>query len=413
MVHRQPRNGAPQRLAPHGGPHTQLIPIGVGVLAPLRCPTREVRGGLGSSGGERPKLILEPVLQPRHQRHHIVGGVVLEELLLLDEDRLAVVRDHHRQPRDVGRPEGPRHRQGHGPGQRIQAPLHLHIAGPGRIAEDARLPPDAPVRATRRLEDLRQVDPQRRISAHGAVPLEHGGRQGRLRQGLLQDVPVDPLTLAAEKRELAGHVGVDLVLVAHVLHYLIPEHREGDGEAPIAYHRIVEQNLLRKALRNLGHHVSAAELHKLPLALVKRHQDTQDAAPQAEPELGVCAVHQESDAHEHAPLDDVLVEHGAEGEARDAGQRLEAKSRDLQVVEGCVQGHDALVADVCLHTKDAQPKQPPHELGAQVDGRQFPRVLLEGAGKFQNDDGAERADQEVHEIEEVWGEMRTDLLEIV
>mmetsp|Transcript_82900 Transcript_82900/g.239546 ORF Transcript_82900/g.239546 Transcript_82900/m.239546 type:complete len:511 (+) Transcript_82900:575-2107(+) len=157
VVQHHAGDGAVQGLHPHRGPHADLIPLCVRVVFPL-VPGGPVAPGLHSVR-EGAELVPIARTQPVDEGHGLTeidlylpeldvrlaprvrsAGVV--ELLLRQDDGLAVVRDHHGDPGDEGRAVGPRDRQPQAARDREEAPHQVrvvHVVPPAAIVAEEEL----------------------------------------------------------------------------------------------------------------------------------------------------------------------------------------------------------------------------------------------------------------------------------
>mmetsp|Transcript_109180 Transcript_109180/g.282196 ORF Transcript_109180/g.282196 Transcript_109180/m.282196 type:complete len:323 (+) Transcript_109180:1588-2556(+) len=166
-------DGAPQGLHPHRGPDADLVPLVLLKVVPGHAS--DVHASSLHAVDEGPILVLVPVPEPIDQRDHLSHGHLAEppelhvraarlvvgtdvvELTLGQDDRLPVVRDHDRDPGDVRRPEGPRHRQPEAAREGVQAPLEVLVSQ--RLRPTAIVPPS----------NLRQRQVLKEVR-HGIVP---------------------------------------------------------------------------------------------------------------------------------------------------------------------------------------------------------------------------------------------------
>mmetsp|Transcript_33882 Transcript_33882/g.96898 ORF Transcript_33882/g.96898 Transcript_33882/m.96898 type:complete len:210 (-) Transcript_33882:1084-1713(-) len=173
MVHDHASHSAVERLHSHGGPGRNLFPVVILVFAPVGTDLRPITGRhcrgarqaaalcesmcLGLVHADREGLKLGPVPgnKPVNQwdgLNVLLLAIVAIEVALPHQNRLAIVRDEHREPWDVGHPEGPRHRQPQATGKSDHAPLQVFVLRP--VFVDAAVSPGASLHWARSSEEL-------------------------------------------------------------------------------------------------------------------------------------------------------------------------------------------------------------------------------------------------------------------
>mmetsp|Transcript_106485 Transcript_106485/g.266882 ORF Transcript_106485/g.266882 Transcript_106485/m.266882 type:complete len:308 (+) Transcript_106485:386-1309(+) len=299
------------------------------------------------SRGEGFELLCVPILNPGHERHHlIIVKPVLVEVPFLYQDSFPIMWDKHRYTWNVWCPEGPWQIQCKASRQRQQPPLHICVLWPILVRNQPEAPCQDSIPRAARSEDLwpRQAN---------MLPRIHG-----LSEWLLHSCPIK-FPPAGIVREVGGHVVIDLVFIAHVLNNLIPEDREGS-----LCRLTVMKHFHREPLRNLRDTVFLKETPKMPAALVEGDNNSQDAATQAEPKLGIGDVLQKSCADEKQPLNHVLIPMRAKGIDRQLLDALLAKTTNHKLVHRPVQGRDPAEAQRRLQRQKEHPKEPPQRCGS-------------------------------------------------
>mmetsp|Transcript_116947 Transcript_116947/g.337992 ORF Transcript_116947/g.337992 Transcript_116947/m.337992 type:complete len:296 (+) Transcript_116947:675-1562(+) len=282
--------------------------------------------------------------------------ILLEELRLVGENLLAIVRDQDGDPREVGSPVWPWHRQPQAAAQRSKAPAHVRVrwfAGVRHAAISLH-------------ECLRRVLP-----AKGRRHLDTDGRAGRialLDQRLLQVLDYDGVASAPHVEREVGHGrGVDVVLVAHVGDDTVPDQWEVRREVCRLLARLlwrerrVVEDLLREALGQLAHGIFVEDTRSRPATLPEDDQDPQHRATQCEPQLGVSEKEEKGHAPHDEPHEKVRPPHRGVAEIPHVGCSLVAEARDLQVFDGRVHYAQDDETDRELHRQNTPPEDVPHD----------------------------------------------------
>mmetsp|Transcript_116952 Transcript_116952/g.338007 ORF Transcript_116952/g.338007 Transcript_116952/m.338007 type:complete len:315 (-) Transcript_116952:830-1774(-) len=295
---------APERLHAHRRPYADFLPLLVGVVVPPG-PARPLAPGLHPCT-ERAELVVVPRLQPIDERYRLADvdlapaqpqvrlavrarAVIVEQLLFRHDNGLAVVRDHHCDPRNVRRPIRPGHGQAEAPRDGEEAPLQVCVAQrclPTTIVLEERLDGSAALEEVRTLGQL----------------LLGGNRVVGQREGL----PTQATVLGTlGEGQLPHGVALALVLVAEIRHDAVPDVGEHRGHVAGPRLRSILEDDPREALRDLCDRVRHAERAQPAASLDEDDADAQEHAAHLKPHGRVRAEHVEGHGPEKRPLVEV------------------------------------------------------------------------------------------------------------
>mmetsp|Transcript_63403 Transcript_63403/g.168020 ORF Transcript_63403/g.168020 Transcript_63403/m.168020 type:complete len:419 (+) Transcript_63403:1141-2397(+) len=347
VIEGHPRNCAVERLVPHRGPRNQ----GILGLCIRRVAVHLPRGQLwkrflaGLVREEVLELLAISVLHPIHELDLRALGHQATITLPGHVDALSVVRNEHCESRHVRETERPRQLEGHRAGQRTESPLYLRIFGPVVVITNSD-------RATTHALDAANVheDPWLDGLCIGKLCDVH----------VLQILPVD-LGVAFQIGHRFEHLIVDLVLVTHELHDLIPHIREGPVHLMGIFVTVTQHHAREPFWDGREAVLETQYVQRARHALPHRHKEAQHGTAQHAPELSVGEVQQTAGAPEAHPLQHILVPDRTESVTRQITDRCLTGQRHVQVFDISIHRCNDSLGHGGLDGENHDPKGPPHQ----------------------------------------------------